>query len=195
MTSEELQQLKEQLAALRIENERLKAENELNSSDMSGSYYGEPIIMKDTTFIALTRQLDALKNANRILNKASDAFLHIEKSMDAIVPALELQIKGLNTEIHQLKTAAVDTDFTYAGIVEKLEGQIKRMQEGFEEQLSSTRNQYEEEVNELKQELTDFRKKLTEAQSLLESQTQEKSHSEQTPPKSQGPFTTLSIFE
>ncbi|MEL6133935.1 MAG: hypothetical protein AAFR59_11280, partial [Bacteroidota bacterium] len=98
MPKEDIRQLKAELESLRNENQQLKivAHRQLSKQ---GNGHKESVVMdKEPILSALTTQLSELKAANQAVQEAFAQYTEVQNSMDALLPALELQMEGWSNE-------------------------------------------------------------------------------------------------
>ena len=178
MSKEEIQQLLEELESLRKENLDLKITVGLPSPEIINGYPAPAKIQEDVILKGLRTQIQTLQESNRNLKQALEGYEEVERSLSTLLPALEVQMKGQTTEIYNLKQNIDQTENTFAGVVRRLEQQIKQM-----------RAQWLAEKEELRQEI--FR---LQAQRLEGKKSQNISAIKSGKP-GENPFTDLSIFE
>jgi chromosome segregation ATPase len=149
MAQETLQQLKTELETLRRENQLLR---ESVGRRKNGHQQELPETVRPTNLLpAFQQQLQHLKQANIQLAAASTLFTDLHRSLEALIPALEVQITGWTNEIYQLQQAQQDLEQAYATVVSRLEGRIKALKtqvaeaspEGLQQQFSSLQKERE----------------------------------------------------
>ena len=178
MSKEEIQQLIEELESLRKENLDLKISIGLPSPELINGYPAPAEISDDAIIKGLRNQIQTLQEANQNLNHALKGYEEVGRSLSALLPALEVQMKGQTTEIYHLKQNIDQTENTFAGVVEKLEQQVKQL-----------RHQLLEQREHFHQELLQIQSRPLKAEKPSERTSIDPSGNEE------NPFTDLSIFE
>ncbi|MEM7372529.1 MAG: hypothetical protein AAF587_28170 [Bacteroidota bacterium] len=188
MTKEEIQKLIEELESLRKENLDLKITVGLPSPEIINGYPAPAKIQEDAILKGLRNQIDALKQTNKSLRQALAKYDDVERSLATLLPALEVQMKGQTTEIYHLKLNIDQTENTFAGVVRKLEQQIKLLRENHQREKEQMQLQFEQEILRIKSE---SESKLP----VQKTRKKKKPAANAELPKVQNPFTDLNIFE
>lgn len=186
MTKEEIQKLIKELESLRKENLDLKITAGLPSPEIINGYPAPAKIQEDAILKGLRNQIEALKAANQHLQQALDKYDNVERSLATLLPALEVQMKGQTTEIYHLKLNIDQTENTFAGVVRKLEQQIKMLRNNHQEEKEEMQRQFEQEILRMKAE-------FSQSNSFSEETTSPPSSEDL--PKIRNPFTDLNIFD
>ena len=158
-------------------------------------------IRPDPTVQALRAQISPLTEAHQLFHQALEISDKVLRSLQAIAPALDMQIHGLNSENAQLKSATSDTENTYAGIVEKLENQIKVLKNEHSDAAQKQQEEYQAEIQRLQHTNILLRKELNKALNELkkfQEQSEPKEESPfhmESPTNKPNPFSDLNIFE
>lgn len=108
-------------------------------------------VQKDPTLRALHAQLPAIRQASELLKQGLEISEKVKMSMEALVPALEIQVFGLNSELEQHARNQEETENAYASVVRKLEDQLKALRQEFEEKAESLQKTSLEEIAQLRQ--------------------------------------------
>ena len=159
-------------------------------------------IRPDPTVQALRAQISPLQEAHQLFSQALELSDKVLRSLQAIAPALDMQIHGLNSENEQLQNATSDVENTYAGIVEKLENQMKSLRNKYSEEKQRNEEDYQAEIQRLQHTNLLLRKELNKALTELKSfQNQfdqkeevEDSRMEIESPSKSNPYSDLNIF-
>jgi chromosome segregation ATPase len=187
MSKDKIKLLEEKIEDLRKENSQLRTA--LNVRELQGEN-GQPVLSReklDSTVKALVRQLDELKEFHASIGKALERSEKVKNSMEALVPALELQIRGYEGEIEKLHAAAEDTAETYAGIVANLENQLKEIKQEKEKEQEELKVGFEAELSELKA-------RISQLEATISEQETDKKEVKINHDEGAEPFTSLSIF-
>jgi len=126
MAQEELSKLQSELESLRQENRRLKAMAHLRTDAYVATLPTDGAVA-DSLLPRFSEQLTRLKEANQRLQTATEGYTELTRSLDTLVPALEVQLRGLHSELHQLRGNQQDTEATYASVVADLEKRIQTL--------------------------------------------------------------------
>jgi uncharacterized protein (DUF342 family) len=191
MTHEEIQQLLLQINTLRQENEELRNSLNFSSVETINGYEDPSEVFKDTVFKGLKNQLSVLGKANQQFRSAATGYEDLEKSMSTLLPALEVQLRGWNNEILNLRQSIEQSENTYAGIVEKLEHQLRQLKISYLKELAEQKAQHQAREEALQAELKAAK---TQIQGSAERSTSSQ-RTEPSAPKRTNPFRTLSIYD
>jgi len=107
-------------------------------------------VKKDPTLRALQAQLPSIRQAFDLMKQGLEVSEQVKKSMEALVPALEIQIFGLNSELEQHTRNQEETENAYASVVRKLEEQLKSERQTFEEKIETLKQNSAEEISHLR---------------------------------------------
>ncbi|MCB0836516.1 MAG: hypothetical protein KDD99_07655 [Bacteroidetes bacterium] len=190
MSKENIRLLKEEIENLRKENSHLRTA--LKVKEMEGEN-GQSVISReklDSTVKALVKQLDELKEFHSLIGKTLERSKKVEESMEALAPALEVQVRGYQREIDHLHASSEDTAETYAGIVANLENQLKEKEESHQKEMEKIKAEYEAKVKALEEKTGLLQQKVDDFESK-KSVTNDKATDNNVGAQ---PFTSLSIF-
>ncbi|MEL6670833.1 MAG: hypothetical protein AAFR61_01540 [Bacteroidota bacterium] len=182
----EISQLKKALASLKKENEQLKIIALVRQQYPSEEGERTEHLKKDSTVEALRAQLDPLLEAQEHLAHADRIFKKVGNALEALVPALEVHIRGLNGEVMQLKSSLEDAENTYASVVAKLERQIDLLRTNWDQAEAALRREHRAEMDFLRKEIDQLKNQQL---SLPRPQARPARRLE-----GLNPFTSLSIF-
>lgn len=179
MSQEEIQQILDELEALRKENQDLRISGGLPSPELVNGYPAPARIKEDVILKGLRTQVSVLQQANKDMKQAMETYDNAERTLATLLPALEVQLKGQTTEIHNLKLNIEQTEHTFAGVVHKLEQQVKQMRKMHRAEKRDMQKQFEQELFRIQ----------TEYETLQAERASQLSRSVDSP------FKDLSIFE
>lgn len=119
----------------------------------------------DPVLQTLMQQIRFLGESRQHIQTGLDQLTEAERSLQTLLPALEIQIRGWTNEIKQLQARLNETDSTYAEVVDKLDARLRRQQEETNKQLAALSASYEgktqilrEQIEALQAELASNRK-------------------------------------
>ncbi|MEL6698704.1 MAG: hypothetical protein AAFP89_20845 [Bacteroidota bacterium] len=187
MPKEDIRQLKAELESLRNQNQQLKIVAHRQLSHQGNGHKESVVMGKEPILGALSTQLSELKAANEAVQKAFTRYTEVQNSLDALLPALELQMEGWSNEIRNLKEDASANEQAYAELVTQLDQKILRLQDVVEEDPYS-------EVEELKTFVQSLQKRIEELENRPEPPANEPSSSSKSDDDQDNPFTSLNIF-
>jgi DNA repair exonuclease SbcCD ATPase subunit len=156
MSQEEVRRLKAEVSHLRKENQQLKVVAGWQSARTNG-HSAASQEKPDPILNVLQNQLKQIKRANQAIRQAQELFLDAERSLETLIPALELQMKGWISEIHQLQDATGDAETAYAEVVARLEQQMRHIRRDLYEKEQALERRYQAEIASLTQELQALR--------------------------------------
>jgi len=188
MARDDFNQLKAELTQLRKENRRLKQALRSRRNGRTAPLSPLPENLPPDKLLPLFREQS--KRVGRLgqdLREIQQRMGAINRDMNILIPALEVQVTGWNNEIHRLNEAQNDTENTYAGVVRKLETRHKELKIRLESALQASeasREGLEEQVAALSETVAKYESQLSidPPQSAL-------------PDIEPDPFTALSIFD
>lgn len=125
MAQDEIQQLKTELETLRRENLLLRQRTGTRSNGHAQAL--PETVRHDNLLPAFQQQLTRLREAHQQLRAAHGAVGELQRSLETLIPALEIQMTGWTNEIHHLQAAQQDLEQTYATVVGRLEDRIKTL--------------------------------------------------------------------
>lgn len=158
MSQEEFQKLRAELESLRQENRRLRSVAHIPKNQNGHS---PTVLPKHENLIpAFNQQLQRIKLANTHLGKAMENYQELSRSLETLIPALEVQLKGWVNQLQQQKDSQQGTESAYASVVDGLEGKLKKLR-GEMDQLSK---ESEMRLGLLQQENSQLKAQLTSLQ-------------------------------
>ncbi len=184
MSGQDIQKLQAELESLRKENQQLKVAAYQYSLPESPNVQELPVIEKEPILNALAAQLSELRHANAQVRDALVSYEEVQGALEALIPALELQLKGWANQVEHLQTTAVETENAYASVVSKLEVKLKEVSK--KDSITS-----EKQIQALRRQI--------DLQSLQIERLQQQIHQQSTQDgsndASDDPFTNLNIFD
>jgi hypothetical protein len=126
MTPEQIRRLQQEIASQQQKETHPEGEH-LNGHTLP-DFILEPE-KHDPVITGLHQQLRQVRSANRRMRELMDLYQEIERSLSTLLPALEIQVKGWNTEIQNLRQNAEDTDHAYVSIVTQLENKLSELRQ------------------------------------------------------------------
>lgn len=96
-----------------------------------------PIEEHDPVLKGLQSQLSHLRQANQQMRQMASSYAELERSLATLLPALEIQIKGWDSEIRTLQSNSEESDQTYASVVDTLEQRIRAMRQDYESRIQA----------------------------------------------------------
>ncbi|MEO0585848.1 MAG: hypothetical protein AAF135_26800 [Bacteroidota bacterium] len=187
MPKEDIRQLKAELESLRNQNQQLKIVAHRHLSHQGNGHKESVVMDKEPILSALSTQLSELKAANEAVQKAFTRYTEVQNSLDALLPALELQMEGWSNEIRNLKDDASANEQAYAELVTQLDQKISRLQHVVEEDPYT-------EVEELKTLVQSLKKRIEELENQPKPPKNDSSPSPKSDDDHDNPFTSLNIF-
>ncbi|MEO0899345.1 MAG: hypothetical protein AAFY71_23235 [Bacteroidota bacterium] len=180
MAEEEIKRLQSEIESLRKENEELKIAAFQYIEENEGRDLGDSLVIeKEPILKVLGDQLSFLKKVNLQVIKAVNSYREVQKSLETILPALELQMEGWANEVQLLKKHIEASEAAYASVVTQLENKLKIQQAS----------------NGASKELTDAHRTIRELQLRLDRfQMPHKQETSSPKGKDDDPFTSLNIF-
>lgn len=103
------------------------------------------------------------KRQQREATRKVKAAQESEKAIEVLVKTLGKQILAVSKENHSLKKHIEDSENIYAGVVSKLEAQLKEAKTSQEQTQQSVREQYETQISSLQEQLEKEQKARKEA--------------------------------
>jgi len=174
MAEEDIQKLHSEIESLRKENRQLKiAAFQQLEKNRHGIQEEAPVIEKEPILKVLGRQLDDLKRLNAQVKNMLDGYREVQRSLGAILPALELQMEGWTNEVHNLKQHIEDSESAYAMVVTQLEQKLKESRKA-----SPEVEKLQQEIDHYKALVRAYKSKLPNSEDREE----------------EDPFTDLNIF-
>jgi hypothetical protein len=190
---QELDRLRQALAALQRENQQLKAAAGLPLTRLvNGHKNGHPL-PQDPALKALARQVEALHKLRVQSENQLSALKKAEQALMALLPALEVEWRGLQQQSQLLQQQVGETENTYASVVEKLERQLKDLRFDMKSEMQQQRQAHEAAKLKLHRRLASLETELETTRAAL-AQAQEARQANE-PPQRPHPFSDLSIFE
>lgn len=107
-------------------------------------------VQKDPTLRALQAQLPSIRQASDLLKQGLEISEKVKMSLEALVPALEIQMFGLNSELEQHVRNQEETENAYASVVHKLEDQLKNLRQEFEAKVEGLKQNSLDEIAQLR---------------------------------------------
>jgi chromosome segregation ATPase len=188
MTREDIQQLLTENERLKKENEELKVSLSFSSVETINGVEDPAELRNDTVFRNLNQRLDLLGQSNTQLKTALAGFEELEKGLSTLLPALEVQLRGWNSEINQLRRSIEQTENAYVGVVARLEEQVKDLRNSQEAEKQALEARHEAQLAHLTQQIDQLSQRLSQTEappaSLPSSAGQQEAN----------PFTSLSIY-
>jgi len=178
----------------------LRRENQLLRESVGRRQNGHqqelPETVRHTNLLpAFQQQLQHLKQANTQLAAASRLFTDLHRSLETLIPALEVQITGWTNEIYQLQQAQQDLEQAYATVVGRLEGRIKSLKEQVAE---ASPEALQQQFSSLQKERERMRRRIQELEETCqtyEAQIERQVNgSTSSTDDHENPFTDLNIF-
>ncbi|MEM8887952.1 MAG: hypothetical protein AAGD28_08195 [Bacteroidota bacterium] len=120
-------------------------------------------VKRDPALKALNAQLPAIRQAFELMKQSQEISEKVKMSMEALVPALEVQLYGLNSEIEQHVLNQEETENAYASVVRKLEDQLRIERFQFEERENAIRKNCQEEISQMRKTLGHMNEELSKA--------------------------------
>ncbi|MEZ4776823.1 MAG: hypothetical protein R3D00_26850 [Bacteroidia bacterium] len=198
MTPEEVEKLKKEIDALLRENQRLKVALKIQSPYNGNGNGHKPKLhgKADSALLAMSSQLEQVRDIHRVLSDSLKMIATVESSIEAIIPALDLQLKGYDTTVSQLKDFQEEAESAYAGVVKKLENQIREMRQDFSDTEQVLHQNYQRRLAELQEKITVLENDRSAIAETLEEfrKKEEEKPAENLPGNDNNPFSSLSIF-
>lgn len=199
MTPEEVEKLKKEIDALLRENQRLKVALKIQSpynGNGNGHKPNRPNGKIDATLLAMASQLEQVRGIHRALSDSLKVIAEVESSIEAIIPALDLQLKGYDTTVAQLREFQEEAESAYAGVVKKLENQIKEIRQDFSDTEQVLHQNYKRRLAEMQEKITVLENERSAIVETLEEfrKKEEEKPAENTAGNDNNPFSSLSIF-
>ncbi|MDX2248506.1 MAG: hypothetical protein SF052_17105 [Bacteroidia bacterium] len=201
MAREEVEKLKKEIETLLRENQRLKVALKIqfphngngNGHNLKPIERGEKA---DSALLAMAEQLKQIRGLHRAMSDSIKMISSVESSIEAIIPALDLQLKGYDATITQLREFQEESESAYAGVVKKLENQIREIRQDFSETEQVLHQNYKKQIEEMQARITILETRLTHTTAELEDfrKKEEKQIAETPANKDNNPFSSLSIF-
>ncbi len=107
-------------------------------------------VKKDPTLRALHAQLPSIRQAIELFKQGLEISEKVKMSLEALAPALEIQIFGLNSEVEQHARNQEETENAYASVVHRLEEQLRTLRQEFDEKVDTLQRSSLEEISELR---------------------------------------------
>ncbi|MEM7654675.1 MAG: hypothetical protein AAF399_00990 [Bacteroidota bacterium] len=190
MTHEEIHQLLTENERLKKENEELKVHLSFSSVETINGYNDASELLNDTVFNSLNQRLSLLGQSNAQLKAALTGFEELEKGLSTLLPALEVQLRGWNTEINNLRRSIEHTENTYAGVVSKLEEQVASLRDSQQADKEELQAKHETQIAQLTQQMELLSERLQQTEVAEEGVVAPDDVSEEP----ENPFRTLSIY-
>lgn len=124
MAEEDIQKLHSEIESLRQENKRLRIAASHFLGQENGVKQESSVIEKDSILKVLGKQVEDLRKLNDQVNSMLDGYKEIQRSLGAILPALELQMEGWANEVLNLKKHIELSESAYATVVAQLEDKL-----------------------------------------------------------------------
>ncbi|MCI4670848.1 MAG: hypothetical protein MRZ79_22120 [Bacteroidia bacterium] len=124
MAEEDIQKLHSEIESLRKENQRLRIAAGEFLTQENGLAQESAVIDKDSILKVLSKQVENLNEINDQVNTMLDGYQEIQRSLGAILPALELQMEGWANEVLNLKKHIEISESAYAAVVQQLEDKL-----------------------------------------------------------------------
>ncbi|WNJ16319.1 hypothetical protein [Pontibacter sp. G13] len=118
-----------EIARLRQENETLRAESSASAERLVHAGPNPYLLPSTPLMEALREKRDELQVNNDQIESVLESYQNLQRSLDALIPALEIQIEGWGREIHQLHQTIAETETTCAEVVSHLEAKLHQTQE------------------------------------------------------------------
>ena len=120
-------------------------------------------VKRDPALKALNAQLPAIRQAFELMKQSQEISEKVKMSMEALVPALEVQLYGLNSEIEQHVLNQEETENAYASVVRKLEDQLRVERLQYEERENAIRKNCQDEIAQMRTTLGHMNEELSKA--------------------------------
>ncbi|MEZ4828098.1 MAG: hypothetical protein R3C61_17710 [Bacteroidia bacterium] len=195
MAHEEVEKLKKEINALLRENQQLKAALHIHLPHNGNGNGTAHKAKTDPVLVAMAEQLDQIRAIQRIMSDSLKAISTVGSSIEAILPALDIQLRGYDTTIAQLKEHQEGAENAYASVVKKLENQIREMRQDFTETEQIIHQNHQKQLTELQEKIASMEGELDKTRAEL-SAVKEKTTSEGglSGQDNSNPFSSLSIF-
>jgi hypothetical protein len=184
---QEFEQLRQTIAALRLENQKLKAAAGL---PLNGHRNGQSL-EEDPALRALARQFEAVQQLRAQGETQVAGLKKAEQALAALIPALEVEWRGLRQQAGQYRQQVDETENTYASVVEKLEHQLRDLRFDMKSELQQQQQTHEAAKLKLQRRLASLGEELETARQDLAKAREERQEAPQRP----HPFSDLSIFD
>jgi chromosome segregation ATPase len=196
MAQEDIQQLRAELAILRQENQQLRQSAGVRKN---GTHRHElpDTIRHDNLLPAFQQQLNQLRQANARLQEAASLCTDLQRSLEILIPALEIQITGWTNEIYQLQDGQEELEQTYASVVERLEDRLKQLRQ---QVVHASPPALQKQVTDLEKERERMRRQVKDLEAACQAYELRLDEQQAHPHDArkdadENPFTSLNIFD